>query len=74
MTEEQYQEKLLAQGGVCWICGRPPKTRHLNVDHNHKTKKVRGLLCFLCNQGIGFFRDNPEFLLRAIDYLRKFDG
>lgn len=45
----QYDKMLAAQGGKCAICKRPPKSRRLAVDHDHKTGKVRGLLCFRCN-------------------------
>lgn len=60
ITEKDYQEMLKRQGGVCFICGNPRKTRSLAVDHEHvkgykkmppeeKRKYVRGLLCFTCN-------------------------
>jgi hypothetical protein len=43
----------------------------LAVDHNHTTGKIRGLLCPKCNQGIGLLMDNPLFLIRAAEYLRR---
>ena len=52
VTDEQYEALLAAQHGVCAICGNPPKTRRLHVDHNHRTGKVRGLLCFRCNRAL----------------------
>lgn len=71
ITIEQYDALYIAQGGVCYICRRATgKTRRLAVDHNHKTGKVRGLLCKLCNRFIiGYARDNAEMLKRAIEYL-----
>lgn len=57
---------LAEQDGRCKICGQLKK---LNVDHDHATGEVRGLLCHGCNVGIGFFRDSPELLRSAIDYL-----
>ena len=45
----EYNVMLIAQNGGCKICGNPPKSRRLHVDHNHKTNKIRGLLCFRCN-------------------------
>jgi hypothetical protein len=74
---EQYQEMFDAQGGVCSICGKPETAKSnrgelkmLAVDHDHKTGKIRGLLCQKCNNGIGHFEDNGNLLLRAIRYLR----
>ena len=69
MTDELYDRMLLAQGGVCFICRRPPKTRRLAVDHDHVTKEVRGLLCFRCNHGLIGRRRDPEIFRRAADYL-----
>ena len=45
-----YEQLLEAQHGGCAICGRPPRTRRLHVDHSHATGKIRGLLCFTCNR------------------------
>ena len=50
LTPQDYMKRLKAQGGVCAICGNPPKTQRLSVDHDHKSKRVRGLLCFRCNR------------------------
>lgn len=58
------------QGGLCAGCRRATgATKRLAVDHNHATGEVRGLLCGVCNQLIGHFRDNPETFLRLADYL-----
>jgi hypothetical protein len=40
-----------------------------NIDHCHKTGRVRGTLCGGCNRMLGGARDNPLFLSRAIHYL-----
>lgn len=40
------------------------------LDHDHKTGKFRGVLCHRCNTGLGYFRDNPEVLKRAIQYIQ----
>lgn len=42
-----------------------------HVDHDHKTNKVRGLLCSRCNLGLGCFKDNRNYLIGAIQYLDK---
>lgn len=70
-TPEMYDDLFQAQQGVCAICGYPPEMlgKRLSVDHDHKTKKVRGLLCKACNLGLGSFRDDKRRLLRAVTYL-----
>jgi hypothetical protein len=55
ITGAQYVEQLRRQSGGCAICGRHPKTNRLAVDHDHKTGKVRGLLCSPCNRHLGYF-------------------
>jgi hypothetical protein len=58
----------------CEICGaEAPEHRALDVDHNHTTGRVRGKLCRACNHGIGNFKDNPDLLLKAVDYLLERD-
>ena len=54
------------QEGRCAICG---KDGRLVVDHNHSTGEVRGLLCSQCNTALGMFKDNPDLLAIALDYL-----
>lgn len=60
---------LAAQGGRCAICRQEPGRRALDVDHSHETGAVRGLLCELCNKGLGCFRDSLDALRRAVVYL-----
>lgn len=78
ITLANYQELLLKQNGVCAICqkpelnvGRNGKTLSLAVDHCHVSGVVRSLLCLNCNQGIGSFRDDPELMRRAIEYIKR---
>lgn len=66
-----YQRLLQEQDGVCAICKRPERDRRLSVDHDHSTKKVRGLLCRRCNAGLGHFDDSPKRIVRALIYLKK---
>lgn len=71
ISEKDYERMFTAQSKGCAICGRPPKKNHLAVDHDHKTGRVRGLLCYNCNRRlIGRFR-NPETFEKAARYLRR---
>lgn len=71
LTPEHYDELVHAQDGVCAICQRAPRKGVLSVDHDHRTGKVRGLLCGQCNMAIGAFTDSPPIMARAIEYLRR---
>ncbi|MBL7495215.1 hypothetical protein I6A84_17475 [Frankia sp. CNm7] len=55
------------QAGGCAVCGTESPE---HVDHDHATGKVRGILCFGCNTGMGSFGDDPDRLARAARYLR----
>ena len=59
----------------CAICGNEGngKWKKLCVDHCHTNLKVRGLLCNKCNTGIGYFKDSPELLNKAIQYIESQD-
>lgn len=77
-----YQKLVSLQGGeVCAICRREPPVivrkkrgvcKKLYVDHCHASGVIRGLLCHNCNFGLGYFKDDPERLFSAIEYLRRF--
>lgn len=71
LSEEEYADLLRKQDGVCAICKKPDNDRTLSVDHDHKTNKVRGLLCKSCNRGIGFLQDDVKILAKAIEYLNE---
>jgi hypothetical protein len=64
----EYERIGMGQGWCCAICGEKPE-RRLLVDHEHGSKKVRGLLCNFCNLGIGHLRDNPARCRAAAEYL-----
>jgi hypothetical protein len=71
-TLEMYNEKFAEQNGRCAICKQAVEAV-LDADHEHvEPPKPRGLLCHLCNIGIGAFKDDPAHLIEAINYLRKF--
>ena len=68
----EYERILAAQDNCCAICQKPCATRKkLSVDHDHATGEVRGLVCLLCNMGLGKFRDGAELLRRAVAYLES---
>ena len=60
------------QGNLCAIC--QTKLEEKCLDHDHKTGKIRDLLCNNCNAGLGKFQDNPELLIKAADYLKEHNG
>lgn len=72
ITQHEYEKMLLAQDNKCAVCGtnKPGGPGGVfAVDHNHKTGKVRGLLCSSCNTALGLLKDNKETLCSAITYL-----
>ena len=73
LTLPQFEELKLKQGGKCAIC--KTNLEHdskSHVDHCHRTNVVRGLLCHLCNPGLGMFKDSIEILKSAQEYLEKY--
>ena len=72
VSEGLYNLILDYQGGKCAICRKEPsgKFKNLSVDHDHTTKKVRGLLCNNCNRGLGLLGDTVERLEAAIRYIK----
>lgn len=75
LTPEQYLEMLEKQGGVCAICGKAETVTgkngapiHLAVDHDHETGNVRGLLCRMCNIGLGYLEGDIDFVEAAMRY------
>ena len=82
ITPEEYQRLYDRQAGLCAICRKPERTREnhsggirpLAVDHDHQTKKVRGLLCGRCNWALGHFGDDILCLQAAIEYLERANG
>lgn len=72
-TKESKQQMFLEQDGKCAICKSSIEFwTQAKADHDHITKKSRGLLCDRCNRGIGFFRDDTIVLKAAIEYLGKY--
>lgn len=70
LTLTQYAVMLRKQRGKCAICRKPPAAaRRLAVDHCHKTKKVRALLCHTCNNLLGVFESRHAQFTK---YLEKY--
>jgi hypothetical protein len=67
-----FSRLLAQQNGVCAICREPEREeRSLSVDHDHKTGRVRALLCGGCNKAIGFLRESPLLARAAATYLEQ---
>ena len=70
------EEKILLfakQGNKCAICSCAENNvgRDWDIDHCHKTGKIRGILCSNCNRGLGLFQDSSEYLKQACKYLEN---
>lgn len=79
ITLEDFENLFKIQGSKCAICEIAEERDRFgwNVDHNHSTNTVRGVLCKTCNVGLGSFKDDIRRLLKAIIYLmeeRKFEN
>ena len=78
MTIQEYEAKLKVQNYACEICGTKdtPTTNgskwHMPVDHDHKTGKVRGLICNNCNSILAHARDRTDILKKCTAYLEKY--
>lgn len=67
---EEYEAYRLTFSEFCGICGKPEKqNRRLSLDHDHKTKRIRGLLCHNCNVAIGLLQESPELFRKALEYI-----
>ena len=78
LRQKDWESLYKKQGGVCAICGRisvntgnKNNLEGLVVDHNHKTGRVRGLLCHNCNLTLGKFDDEAEWFLKAAKYVKE---
>ena len=83
LTPGQFDEMLAAQGGKCAVCGttKPGGMGRFHIDHDHACcpynknygkvcgKCTRGLVCFSCNQMIGYAKDNTDILMAGVTYL-----
>lgn len=71
LTFEQYEAVMLKQNNKCKICGTEVDMTTVAIDHCHSNGHIRGFLCGTCNSGLGFFKDNTDYLRTAIEYLNN---
>jgi hypothetical protein len=73
ISMQEFDKLLEFQKHGCAICNKPitKLSRRMNIDHDHKTGQVRGLLCSGCNTGLGQLGDDIEGLKRALKYLEN---
>ena len=67
ISDEFYEE--LMSNDNCAVCGCTMIKKC--IDHDHKTKKIRGVLCTNCNTALGLFKDNVSVMKDAIQYLER---
>jgi len=73
ISMQEFDKLLEFQKHGCAICNKPitKLSKRMNIDHDHKTGQVRGLLCSGCNTGLGHLGDDIEGLKRALKYLEN---
>lgn len=72
LSPEEYELLLQNNNGFCPICNI--KSENLCIDHDHNTKRVRGMICSSCNLGLGNFHDDIDYLKKCIKYLTKLNN
>ena len=79
ITDAELAQMKQEQDNKCFLCGSEgflmDKNKHvekLAVDHCHETGKVRKLLCHNCNRALGLFKDNPDVIRKAADYVEEY--
>ena len=68
ITVKQRSNMYVGQNGCCAICGESIPYDKIYTDHDHKTGRVRGLLCCKCNLKLAVL-DDKEFVIRATKYI-----
>ena len=72
ITLEMFNEMYSNQNGRCFICEEAVSENEIRVDHDHKTGKVRKLLCHNCNVILGHSKEKKEILMKCVEYLSDF--
>jgi hypothetical protein len=65
---DDVDELIRQQGGLCAVC-REREAKQ--VDHDHRTGEIRGIVCLHCNAAMGAFHDDPDLIRRAIEYVKR---
>jgi predicted nucleic acid-binding Zn ribbon protein len=72
LTASQFDDLLSSQGRSCAICGTSDwGVKGPQIDHNHETGAVRGILCVNCNNALGRFKEDVDVMRRAAEYLER---
>jgi Recombination endonuclease VII len=72
ISVDYYDRLFKAQDGKCASCGESkPRRTGLHVDHDHRTGRIRGLLCGSCNRAAGLLGDTPDRIIQLARYLEK---
>ncbi len=71
LSLELREALIKLQDNTCSICNKFMETNSTEwaTDHEHTDNYVRGMLCKTCNSGLGLFKDNPDVLMRAAEYI-----
>ena len=73
LNDKDYNELFLKQRGKCVICRLSfSELIPACVDHDHTTKKIRGLLCRKCNLKVGWLENERRFVKLAFKYLGNY--
>lgn len=74
LNKLKFDKMVKDQGNACFLCERSfelARRKYMHVDHSHVTGKVRGILCPGCNHALGIFKDSPELLRKAANYIEE---
>jgi len=70
ITVDDYNSILAFQDGVCAVCLLPPLDKPLQVEHDHKTGEITGLVHNRCNtvvvEAVRMMRADPEMFARTL--------
>ena len=70
LSDEDYTTLIERSQGLCEVCNTPMGDKRC-IDHDHKTGKIRGVLCNNCNTALGLVGDNVATLTKLIQYLER---